>query len=73
MHHYVQCLKNKIDNIEVFLSTENIDILCVSESWIQDNEIIIMFIPKDYVYIVLEKSKNSKIIGYNDFTNCGDL
>lgn len=39
MHHNVQCLKNKIENIEVFLSTANIDILCVSESWIQANEI----------------------------------
>lgn len=38
VHHNVQCLKNKIEEIEVFLATENIDILCVSESWVRSNE-----------------------------------
>lgn len=39
VHHNLQCVKNKIEEVELMLSQENIDILCVSETWTQDSEI----------------------------------
>lgn len=39
MHHNLQCAKNKIEEVELLLWQENIDILCVSETWIQPMEL----------------------------------
>lgn len=39
MHHNVQCVKNKIEQVELLMKNENIDVFCMSESWFQPHEI----------------------------------
>lgn len=39
MHHNVQCAKNKIEEIELLMMNENLDVIGMSETWIQHHEI----------------------------------
>lgn len=39
IHQNLQCLKNKIEDLEIFLADEQPDIMCISESWCSDSEI----------------------------------
>jgi hypothetical protein len=35
----VQCLRTKIDSVEVFVDDEKLDILCVAEHWLENDEL----------------------------------
>lgn len=45
VHHNLQCLKNKIEATEIFLYQEHVDVLCVSETWVQPQEMDFIRIP----------------------------
>lgn len=38
-HQNIQCLKNKINQLEIELNEHNIDILCLTETWVQPCEL----------------------------------
>lgn len=39
MHFNVRSLRNKINDVEVFLVDKNVDIVCVSEHFLSDAEV----------------------------------
>lgn len=38
MHINIQSIKNKLDELEVFLMEHNVDIACITESWCRPDE-----------------------------------
>lgn len=38
IHQNLQCIKNKIEDLEIFLADEKPDVMCISESWCSDSE-----------------------------------
>lgn len=39
LHQNLQCIKNKIEDLEVFLSEEDPNVACITESWCNDDDI----------------------------------
>ena len=42
LHYNIQCLRNKLHQLEAFLLDKEYDILCINEHWLNKNEISCM-------------------------------
>lgn len=66
----IQCIRNKILEIEHFCAQENIHVICVSEHWLKDDQSNI-FIPSGFVKASLVCRKNKKNGGVAIFLKDG--
>lgn len=38
-YYNIQCLRNKINNVEIIANQSNFDVICLTESWLQNDEV----------------------------------
>ena len=50
MHINIQCLRNKIHNLEVFLYRWKPMVICICEHWLKSDEIN-LYIPDGYIFV----------------------
>lgn len=60
-HLNIQCLKNKVIDLNVFLIDSNIDILCINEHWLVEDEV--EYITLEGYYLASNFSRKSNIHG----------
>lgn len=60
-HLNIQCLKNKVIDLNVFLIDSNIDILCINEHWLVEDEV--EYITLEGYYLASNFSRKTNIHG----------